>query len=109
MRVFAELGTPDLEASKAFWSAAGFTVTEYDDGFAFVGGDAVEFHLFRTSGAAEATGGAYLLVDDVDAVHRRWMAAGLAPTKVADEPWGMREFSIVDPGGNRIRVGSTAS
>lgn len=50
-------------------------------------------------------GEAYLHVNDVDRVHEAWAAAGLPVSPVRDEPWGMREFNVVDPGGNRVRVG----
>ena len=32
-------------------------------------------------------------------------AAGLDVTPIADQPWGMREFTLTDPFGNHIRVG----
>ena len=32
-------------------------------------------------------------------------APGLPVTELREEPWGMREFNVVDAGGNRIRVG----
>ena len=50
---------------------------------------------------------AYLRVDDVDAYHARILASGLALRigPVADESWGMREFSLTTPDGHRIRIG----
>jgi catechol 2,3-dioxygenase-like lactoylglutathione lyase family enzyme len=53
----------------------------------------------------------YLRVKDADAVHQEFSARNLpregiprltAPT---DQPWGMREFTLVDPSGNLLRVG----
>lgn len=32
-------------------------------------------------------------------------AAGLSVTPIADQPWGMREFTLTDPFGNHIRIG----
>jgi uncharacterized glyoxalase superfamily protein PhnB len=26
-------------------------------------------------------------------------------TALADEPWGMREFTLTDPSGNHVRIG----
>ena len=44
-------------------------------------------------------------VDDVDAVHRRAIAAGLTPiTSPADAPWGERYFHIRDPDGNELSL-----
>ena len=42
-------------------------------------------------------------VDDVDAVHRRALEAGLDPaTEPADAPWGERYFHIQDPDGHEL-------
>ena len=49
---------------------------------------------------------AYLRVDDINAYHRELQERGvesIAP--IADEPWGMREFSIRTPDGHRIKIG----
>ena len=50
----------------------------------------------------------YLYVDDADALHAAWAAAGVEgrlrpPT---DTPYGLREFGYADPDGNLLRVGS---
>ena len=49
--------------------------------------------------------GCYLVTGDADAWHARMAAAGLPVTPIADQPWGMREFSLTDPWGNEIRIG----
>ncbi|MEA2704569.1 MAG: hypothetical protein QOD63_2514, partial [Actinomycetota bacterium] len=54
---------------------------------------------------ARDRGEAYLHVRGVDTLHQEWRAAGLPVSDVRDEPWEMREFNLVDPGGNRLRVG----
>jgi uncharacterized glyoxalase superfamily protein PhnB len=44
-----------------------------------------------------------LWVDDVDAMHRRALAAGFAPeTSPMDAPWGERYFHIRDPDGHEL-------
>jgi hypothetical protein len=55
----------------------------------------------------------YLRVSDVDDIYRAFALAEL-PRKgiprqdaLGDKPWGMREFAIVDPDGNLIRIGQT--
>jgi uncharacterized glyoxalase superfamily protein PhnB len=53
----------------------------------------------------------YLRVADVEAVYRAFTGAGLPQAGMprmdvlADKPWGMREFAVVDPDGNLLRVG----
>ena len=109
-RAVPVLATADLGASIVFWEAAGFESERYGADFAVLERDGVELHLVEPQPGGRDRGAAYLLVRDVDDVHRAWAAAGLAVTELRDEPWGMREFTLVDPGGNRIRVGrSTGS
>lgn len=50
----------------------------------------------------------YLHVADPDGTADRWRQAGISVGDVEDKPWGMREFTIEDPSGNQIRVGTNA-
>lgn len=34
-------------------------------------------------------------------------AAALPVTPIANQPWGMREFTLTDPSGNNIRIGGS--
>jgi hypothetical protein len=105
VRATPVLATDDLDASAAFWGAAGFAIAVYGDDFAAAHRDGVEFHLVEQQPSGRNTGEAYLHVRGVDAIHDEWRAAGLPVTDVLDQPWEMREFEVVDPGGNRLRVG----
>jgi uncharacterized glyoxalase superfamily protein PhnB len=62
-------------------------------------------HLVLDRAEGRDRGGAYIHARDVDVVHAAWTEAGLPVSEVRDEPWGMREFNVVDPGGNRVRIG----
>ena len=55
-----------------------------------------------------APGGAvYFWVPDADAVYAAVIAAGVTPAKpIADMPWGVREFQLVDPDHNKLRFGT---
>jgi catechol 2,3-dioxygenase-like lactoylglutathione lyase family enzyme len=75
----------------------------------------VELHFFthKELRPAESHAGCYIRVSDVESVYREFAAAAL-PRKgiprqdaLEDKPWGMREFAIVDPDGNLIRIGQT--
>jgi catechol 2,3-dioxygenase-like lactoylglutathione lyase family enzyme len=56
----------------------------------------------------------YVRVDDADAVHAEWDAIGVSRDEATgsrlESPsltfYGMREFALVDPSGNLLRVGS---
>lgn len=67
-----------------------------------------EVQIFFTTNAALARHSAHrelmIFTDDVDACHAACLARG-APVVSApvDEPWGLREFSVLDPHGHRLR------
>ena len=100
----------DMNAAIGFYEAAGFVVRRYDDGFAFVhDGEQSVFDLGVEENIDSQRNGAgcYISVADVDAWHARFTNAGLNATVVETKPWGMREFTSIDPDGNRIRVGTS--
>jgi uncharacterized glyoxalase superfamily protein PhnB len=105
VRAVPVLPVEDMADSVAFWTAAGFGVERYSAEFAIAEHDGVELHLVDSEPSGRDRGAAYLHVHDVDAVHAAWAAAGLPVSELRDEPWGMREFHLTDPGGNRVRVG----
>ena len=43
-------------------------------------------------------------VTDVDRWHAGWAAAGYEPGAIEQTSWGGREFRIIDPAGNIVRV-----
>lgn len=53
----------------------------------------------------------YWRVKDADRFHQEFVALNLPSegiprlTAPVDQPWGMREFTLVDPSGNLVRVG----
>jgi hypothetical protein len=75
----------------------------------------MHFFLFEDLSPKENYGQCYWPADDVDELYAECKAIGL-PTSgeprlvpVENKPWGMREFAIVDPNGNLIRVGQQTS
>jgi uncharacterized glyoxalase superfamily protein PhnB len=100
----------DLGEAVAFYTAAGFETREYEDGgFAFVShGDEGVFDLDEVEGLEPRNNAAacYIVVDRVDEWHAGLTAAGLPVTPVERQPWGMREFTLSDPSGNEIRIGT---
>jgi len=100
--------TGDMVKSVAFYQALGFHL--------LYGGSEAPFTSFRvgtgylnlqldTSASPHSAvwGRVVLWVDDVDAMYRRALTAGLHPRTVpADAPWGERYFHIHDPGGHEL-------
>jgi hypothetical protein len=102
----------DLDVALERYRRLGFTARAYagPERYGFVDRAPVSLHLIETPGhdPATAASAVYLFADDADAVHAEWAAAlpdeDLAPPEA--KPWGVREFSYVDPDGTLHRVGS---
>ena len=99
------LGVTDMASSCAFYTALGFVVAH--------GGPTAPFTSFTVGPTflnlqlvdeVETAWGRFIVhVDDVDAVHRRAIDAGLSPTMApSDAPWGERYFHIDDPDGHEV-------
>ena len=114
----ATLPVADMDQAVALYEAAGFSVRVYkpDDGtsgegFAFVdldGQSVFDLDLVEGLDTEANAAGCYIMTSDVDDWHRRLEAAGVPVTPVRDEPWGMREFALTDPSGNRVRIGRSS-
>ncbi len=108
------LPSRSLSATLDFYRRLGFEGEVHPHGnYAILNRGSVEIHFFGHPELvpAESITGCYLRVSDVDAVERDFAAAGLPRTgiprqdRLETKPWGMREFAIVDPDGNLIRIG----
>ena len=106
--------TTDLARALRHCERLGFDVEAYDaaDYYGYARRDGVEIHLARVDriDLGSTTSCAYLWVDDAEALHQEWSAAGvdgrLAPPNRTD--YGLDEGAHVDPDGNLIRFGSPA-
>ena len=85
------------------------------DSYAILTRGTIELHFFTHNELRpdESCAGCYIRVLDVESVYRSFALAQL-PRKgiprldaIADKPWEMREFAIVDPDGNLLRIGQT--
>ena len=101
----------------AFFRRLGFDgkICGAGDSYAILTRGTVELHFFTHSELcpAESCAGCYIRVLDVESTYRAFALAQL-PRKgipridtLEDKPWGMREFAIVDPDGNLLRIGQT--
>jgi catechol 2,3-dioxygenase-like lactoylglutathione lyase family enzyme len=101
----------DLSAAIAFYTEKlGFTC-EFSWGdpprLAGVNLDRVSIHL--RPGPPGTPGDVYFVVGDVDELHRQHVARGVAVTAApATQPWGMREYRLIDLDGNRLGFGQHA-
>jgi len=99
----------------AFYRRLGFERGAHasDERYAILRRGPAELHFFTHEDLvpAESFAGCYLRVSDVDGVHRAFAAAQLPRARnprmdaLEDKPWGLREFAVVDPDGNLLRIG----
>jgi hypothetical protein len=112
----------DLDAILAFYERLGFENAgaphrEWD--YLIIRRGELHLHFFGDPEVDPLTtaAGCYVYVDDADALYAEWDAVGV-PTDPATgsrlqgppQPtdYGLREFALVDPSGNLLRIGSFA-
>ncbi len=100
----------DLAAALAYYRGLGFGTREWrGGGYGYVTFDGAEIHLGVAPDLdkrADRRPGAYLFVEDADALARTWLAAGGDVRLPQDTDWGQHEGVLIDPDGNVIRFGS---
>ncbi|CAH2928011.1 MAG: Lactoylglutathione lyase and related lyases [uncultured Paraburkholderia sp.] len=96
------LATGDMRQAVRFYQALGFPLK--------FGGEEAAFTSFAFGGTylnliadprapVNWWGRVIVYVSDVDAIYRKALAAGLAPS---DAPWGERYFHLTDPDGHEL-------
>ena len=116
----ADLAIPTLPcravaATVAFYHALGFEggAHAFNGNYAILRRGAIELHFVthRDLVPAESSAGCYIRVADVETIYRACASAQLPRVGIprmdalANKPWGLREFAIVDPDGNLLRIG----
>jgi catechol 2,3-dioxygenase-like lactoylglutathione lyase family enzyme len=102
------LPSTDLDRTAAYYESVGLHLIERSEGYLRLHSGSVELH-FSTAEDARTPGEAFVHVPDAGRLWKRLRSegvTGLGP--VEDQPWGLREFVLTDPDGNRLRVGSAA-
>jgi catechol 2,3-dioxygenase-like lactoylglutathione lyase family enzyme len=100
------LATGDMARAVSFYEALGFPIRfggpqEAFTSFAF--GDSYLNLIADNRAPVNWWGRVIIYVSDVDALHRKALAAGLQPSlEPADAPWGERYFHITDPDGHEL-------
>ena len=109
----------DLDATLAFYERLGFEnagSAPSDFNYLIIRRGSVQLHFYGDPDVDPLTtsSSCYVFVDDADVLHDAWKAIGVqtdpstgsrlqAPV---DTDYGMREFALIDPSGNLVRVGS---
>jgi len=99
----------DLDETINFYAKLGFKVwSQHDGDYAIIASESREIHFFLMGNLVPSDSffGCYWRVDDAVGLYNQYAAAGLADLHpIEDKPWGMKEFAIIDPHGNLIRIG----
>ena len=107
--------------TRTFYEGLGFVATGWwpseFGGYAILKRGDLEMHFFSYSDLSPLTNyaGCYWRVNDVEVLHAGCVGTGLPTagtprlTSIEEKPWGMREFALVDPNGNLIRVGQRSA
>lgn len=104
-----------VNATVAFYRRLGFEGSPhaFNSDYAILRRGAVELHFFTHKDLlpAESSAGCYIRVLDVESIYRSFSSSQLPHTGIPrmealeDKPWGLREFAVVDPDGNLLRIG----
>lgn len=116
-RVTPQLRSTNWTRTRAFYEdGLGFHVQwkhRFEPGlpvFAQVSRDGLSLFLAEHSGDCQVGGAAYIVVDDLDALHREITARGVRGDEPPQgTPWGTREMCVMDPDGNRLRFDDARS
>jgi hypothetical protein len=102
------LSSSNLDRTAAFYARAGFTDPERRDDYLRLHNDGVELHFTRHDAVMPGT----CLVHVTDPMKMWKQLRDLdvhGVGEMADQGYGVREFVLTDPDGNRIRIGSPGS
>jgi catechol 2,3-dioxygenase-like lactoylglutathione lyase family enzyme len=114
------LPAKDLAETRAFYERLGFVnaaTFPSSWNYLILKRGALQLHFYGDADVDPLTtsAGCYLYTEDADALYETWNAIGV-PTDPAtgsrlqgppaDTDYGLREFALVDPSGNLLRVGS---
>lgn len=109
------LPSRSIPATVAFYKQLGFEggAHDFDSGYAVMKLGTVEIHFFahKELVPAESSAGCYIRVLDVESIYRAFASSQLAMKGIPrmdtleNKPWGLREFAVVDPDGNLLRIG----
>ena len=106
-----------LDVTRQFYNRLGFEQVHIkfgEDRYLILVRRSIELHFFLMTELAPTTSmhSSYIRVLDADALYRDFQAKGLpqegSPSLgvIEDREWGMREFHLLDPDSNLLRIGS---
>ena len=99
------LPSSDLDRTAVFYARAGFSDAERHDGYLLLHNDGVELHFAWQDTVTPGT--CFVHVTDAGKMWKQLRDLGVDGVgEIADQDYGLREFVLTDPDGNRVRIGS---
>jgi hypothetical protein len=99
------LPSSDLDRSVTFCAPAGFVEVERHEGYLLLHNDGVELHFAYHDTVTPGT--CFLHVTDAAKLWKQLRHLGVEGVgDIADQNYGLREFTLTDPDGNQVWIGS---
>ena len=98
----------DGDATLSFYSALGFDCNANWQDYIMMKRDNIELHFWKCNDRHIAeNSGCYLRVTAIESLYKECQTLGIVHPNgpLKDQPWNMREFSILDNNGNCLRIG----
>jgi predicted enzyme related to lactoylglutathione lyase len=108
-RIMPELPCDDVPAAvRHYREVLGFSVNYEQDDLGVMERDEVSLLLIARTSQHGGIGSAYFYVRDVDGLHEELVRSGAdVQGEPISHPWGLREFTVLDPDRNRLRFAQT--
>src|SRR5262245_25523351 len=109
------LPSRDLAESLAFYERLGFEnrgAPPDEWNYMIIGRGSIELHFLGEPNAFSAwtsPTSCYVAVADADALYSEWTGVGVAADTPMTTDYGMREFTVQDPSGNLLRIGTAVA
>jgi catechol 2,3-dioxygenase-like lactoylglutathione lyase family enzyme len=106
-KALPELPCGNVAASAGYYrDTLGFSINHQQDDIAVIYRDGVTLLLIERTPRHTGIGSCYLYVANADALYAEWQARGAdTQGEPVSRPWGLREFAVLDPDGNRLTCG----
>lgn len=106
-KIMPELPLDDVPAGVDYYkNILGFQINYQQHDIGVMDRDAVRVLLVARTQRHTGIGSAYVYVSDADALHEELRSKGArVQGEPVSHPWGLRDFQVLDPEGNRITFG----
>ena len=106
-KIMPELPMDDVPGGiSSYRDVLGFSVNHEGPQIGVMDRDSVRVLLVARTERHSGIGSCYVYVEDGDSLHTELVANGAdVQSEPVSRPWGLREFAVLDPEGNRLTFG----